>query len=248
MRFTGLVDSAALTAACLLRGAAGQDAPQPAAPPAMATADARGYGVGFVLGQGVRQGTRRDGVLVDPVLVARGFADGLKGNPPGVSREEMQRILGAVDEEMKARMVKRLMADSPQFKKLYEDNDNLSRRFHDLFGRQPDVVTLPSGLQYKVLRSATTGSSPGPDDLVTINARITLLDETVVFEGKGVELTVADAVRGGAEALQLMRPGARWQIVIPPDLAFGAAGRYPNIGPNETLVGMIELLQVKEGT
>lgn len=222
------------------KGAAPQAAPPPAG------GGATGYGVGFVLGGQVRAGTQRDGVLVDPVLVAKGFADGLRGAAPTLPREDFERVLNAVHEEMKARMIKRLMDESPEYKAAYEKNLDLSRRFHDALARQQGVVTLPSGLQYKVLR-AGTGRTVGDAAVAVVNAQIKLLGGAIAFDGKDVEVRIAEVMPGAAEALRLMREGARWQVAIPPDLAHGAAGRAPNVGPNETLVGIVEVLSVKEG-
>ncbi len=218
----------------------------PSVPPPQSGPGATGYGVGFVLGGQVRAGTQHDGVLVDPVLVAKGFADGLRGTAPTMPREDFERVLQAVHEEMRARMIKRLMDESPEYKAAFEKNLDLSRRFHEALARRPGVVTLPSGLQYKVLR-AGTGRTVGDAAVVVVNAQIKLLDGAIVFDGKNVEVRIAEVMPGAAEVLRLMREGARWQVAIPPDLAHGAAGRAPNVGPNETLVGIVEVLSVKEG-
>ena len=113
-----------------------------------------------------------------------------------------------------------------------------------MFGKQAGVVTLPSGLQYKVLRPGS-GRSPGRTDTVVVDGKMTLLDGTVIKEGEGFETRMDAAFAGGAEALQLMRVGARWQIAVPAELAHGAGGRMPKIGPNETIVGLIELVAIK---
>jgi FKBP-type peptidyl-prolyl cis-trans isomerase len=217
----------------------------PAAPPPSGPG-ATGYGVGFVLGGQVREGARRDGVLVDPVLVAQGFADGLRGAAPTMPRDEFERVLQAVHTEMQARMVKRLMEENPKYKEAYDRNLALSTRFHGAFAKQPGVITLPSGVQYKVLRTGTGRAARGAAEVV-VDAEVKLLDGTTVLEGNGMAVRIEGALPGAAEFLGLMRGGDRWQVAIPPDRAFGAAGRAPNIGPNETLVGIVELLAVKEG-
>lgn len=80
---------------------------------------------------------------------------------------------------------------------------------------------------------------------MVVNSNVKLLDGTVISQGDGLEVRVDSIVAGGVEALQLMREGARWQIAVPPAMAHGAGGRMPAIGPNETLVGVVELVAVK---
>ena len=202
------------------------------------------YGVGFIVGEEIRSGLATDGVGVDADLVARGFRDGLNGADPLVSRDEMQQILALLHREMQERMVRRLLEDNPEFKALSESNLARSTRFHDLFGKQQGVVTLPGGVQYKVLREGT-GRSPVSTDVVILNERVTLLDGTVISEADGVETRVDAVIAGGITALQRMRVGDRWQVAVPPALAHGAAGRLPLIGPNESIVGIVELVEIK---
>ncbi|MEE8459519.1 MAG: FKBP-type peptidyl-prolyl cis-trans isomerase, partial [Phycisphaerales bacterium] len=78
-----------------------------------------------------------------------------------------------------------------------------------------------------------------------ISGKVTLLDGTVINQSQGAETRVDAAIDGGIEALQLMRVGCRWQIVVPPDMAHGPGGQMPKIGPNETIVGVIELVAIK---
>lgn len=231
----GIVMGAALLYRTAARQGQGAEQTDPAA---------EGYGVGFFLGEDVRSGLRRDGVVVDQDLMVKGFRDGLGDKTPLMPGREIDEILAAVHAEMEARMVRRLLDQSPEFRRLYDDNLARSRAFHDLFGKQPGVVTLPSGAQYKVLRPGG-GRSPGPADTVVLNARTTLLDGTVITDGQGLEVRVDTVIRGGAELLQRMQVGAKWQFAIPPELAHGGGGRFPDIGPNETIVGVAELLAIR---
>ena len=202
------------------------------------------YGLGFVVGEEIRTGLERDGVGAAKDLIAQGFRDGLNGADSLVTRERMDEVLLLLHREMQDRMVRRLLEQSPEFKQLYDANLARSRQFHELFGAQEGVVTLPSGLQYKVLREGA-GRTPRLTDTVVINGKVTLLDGTVINQGNGAETRVDAAIDGGIEALQLMRVGSRWQIVVPPDMAHGPGGQMPKIGPNETIVGVIELVAIK---
>ncbi len=215
-----------------------------AQPPATAGPDEMSYGCGFYLGEEVRGELSSDGVGADLDLLVKGFRDGLAGKEPLAPRDELDGVLSAVHDEMEARMVKRLLAESPEFKKLHDANLALSRKFHEAFARQPGVITLPSGAKYKVLRPGT-GPSPGPDDTVVLDGRMTLLDGTVLTQENDMTVAVKSVTEGGAELLVLMKVGDKWQVAIPPELAHGAAGRFPVVGPNETLVGVVELLEIR---
>ncbi len=208
------------------------------------TIDETAYGVGFLVGEEIRTGLRRDGVGIDPDLLARGFRDGLTGGDPLVSREEMERILMLVHQEMQDRMVQRLLVESPEFKRAHDENLAKSRQFHELFGTQDGVVTLASGVQYKILRPGS-GPSPVATNIVVLNEQVSLLDGTVISEALGGETRVADVIEGGIEALQLMKVGSKWQIAVPPDGAHGPGGQMPLIGPNQTIVGIVELVAIK---
>ena len=202
------------------------------------------YGLGFVVGEEIRTGLERDGVGAAKDLIAQGFRDGLNGADSLVTRERMDEVLLLLHKEMQDRMVRRLLEQSPEFKRLYDANLAKSRQFHELFGAQDGVITLSSGVQYKVLREGS-GRTPRLTDTVVLNGKVTLLDGTVIHQGQGAETRIDASIDGGIEALQLMRVGSRWQIVVPPDMAHGAGGQMPKIGPNETIVGVIELVAIR---
>jgi FKBP-type peptidyl-prolyl cis-trans isomerase FklB len=161
-----------------------------------------------------------------------------------VEAEQLHAILTAVHREMQARMVTRRLAEDPDFKELHDDNLARSRAFHEAFGKRPDAVTLPDGLQYEVITPGT-GPSPGPTDVVVVTYRMILLDKTEIARGETTEIVVDDVFDAAGRILQMMKVGARWHVAFPPDLAFGATGRYPEVGPNETILGSIELIGIK---
>lgn len=114
---------------------------------------------------------------------------------------------------------------------------------------KPGVVTLPDGLQYKVIKEGK-GAKPSADDTVTVDYTGTLIDGTVFDSsdkhGQPMTFPVKDVIPGWTEALQLMKVGSTWEIYVPASLAYGAAGAPPVIGPNETLVFKITLRDVKK--
>ncbi len=202
------------------------------------------YGVGFFLGEAVREALERDGFDADIEALIRGFRDGLMENAPQVNRERLEEILAAVHEEVEGRLVERLMTESSEFSRLAEENLARSRAFQDEYGKRQGVVTLTSGVQYRVLEPGT-GRSPGPEDLVVVNYRVMLLDGTVVREATASVIELNDTTEGARQILTLMKEGGRWEVAIPPELAYGRAGLPPDIGPNESVFGVVELVEIK---
>ncbi len=141
------------------------------------------YGLGFIVGGEIRSGLERDGVGSAKDLIAQGFRDGLSGADPLIARERMDRVLLLLHKEMQDRMVRRLLDESPEFKQLHDANLVRSRQFHEVFGKQEGVITLPSGVQYKVLREGS-GRTPGLTDTVVLSGKVTLLDGSVINQAQ----------------------------------------------------------------
>ena len=222
-----------------------QAAPLPG--PAQHQMEQISYALGYFLGEEVRAGLERDEIDADPESVIRGFRDGLFENLPRVPRIDMEELLADLHGRVEAKLVEALRSRDPDFKKLSEENLKRSRQFHEEFGSRPGVVTLPNGIQYQVIR-AGAGPLPGPDDEVVVTYRILLLDGSVASEGTAEAVRISSVVDGGAQVLEMMKPGAKWLIAIPPELAHGPGGKFPEIGPNETLFGEVELVRaVGEG-
>ena len=120
-------------------------------------------------------------------------------------------------------MVARLKEQSPEFRQLLKDNLKLSRAFHEEFGRYEGVVTLGDGVQYLVLRRGPVGGAmPRAGDTVVVDAKVQLLDGTVLFDEQNAPVDVDDIVPGAAEVLTMMKVGDRFQIAVPPSRAHGA--------------------------
>jgi FKBP-type peptidyl-prolyl cis-trans isomerase len=202
------------------------------------------YAVGFYLGREIRGGLELDGVGVDLDRVVTGFDAGIRGAEPAVSRTQLDAILSAVHDQMQARMVEHLLADDPEFRKRSDDNAMRSREFLEAFRSRPGAVTLPGGVTYKATRSGT-GATPAPTDAVRVNVRMMLVDGTLIGDWRDTDIRIDQAIAGGAQVLPRMKEGARWIVAIPPELAYGTTGRYPEIGPNEALFADIELLEIK---
>ena len=115
--------------------------------------------------------------------------------------------------------------------------------------KQPGVVTLPDGLQYKILK-AGIGPKPTAADSVVCNYRGTLINgkefDSSYKRGQPATFGVSQVIKGWTEALQLMPVGSKWQIFIPPDLAYGERGTGSDIGPNVTLIFEVELVSIQK--
>lgn len=111
------------------------------------------------------------------------------------------------------------------------------------------VVMLPDGLQYKVLTEGK-GVKPTAEDTVTVNYKGTLIDGTEFDSsykhGQPISFPVNGVIPGWVEALQLMKTGSVWELYIPASLAYGERGAPPAIGPNETLIFKVDLIEVKK--
>ena len=128
------------------------------------------------------------------------------------------------------------------------DNKAAGEAFLAANAKKPGVVTRPSGMQYKVLKEGT-GASPNKGSVVTTHYRGTLINGTEFdssyARNEPASFGVTQVIAGWTEALQLMKVGSKWELYLPPNLAYGARGAGPDIGPNETLIFEVELLAIK---
>lgn len=188
------------------------------------------YTLGYQFGQQMKQ----DGIQVDAEAFAAGIDDVLKGNDLQLSLEQMKAALQAGREALLKEQQEKEQAALAA-----------GKAFREQHAKQQGVVVLPSGLQYRVLKEGK-GTPPAATAQVTVNYRGTLTDGTVFDSsykrGKPTTFSLDKVIPGFKEAITRMKPGARWEVVMPPELAYGEKGAGGAIGPNETLVFEIELL------
>jgi UDP-GlcNAc:undecaprenyl-phosphate/decaprenyl-phosphate GlcNAc-1-phosphate transferase len=202
----------------------------------------------YEMGVSMAQTLERQGIEVDVDLLARGVRDGLAGRKLLMSDEEMRQTASALQGEMRHKGAHPPQAPAEAKQK--------GEAFLAENAKKEGVVTLPSGLQYKVLR-AGDGKTPTDADRVVCHYKGTLLDGTVFDSsygrGRPSTLEMARVIPGWREALKLMPVGSKWQIFVPSRLAYGERGvrgrkrSPPRIGPNATLIFETELLAVQPG-
>jgi FKBP-type peptidyl-prolyl cis-trans isomerase len=198
--------------------------------------DKQSYAIGLNVGKSLH----RDDIDVDPKIVLQGLQDAMAGGAVLLTNDQIKTVMTDLQSQVRQKQEEKRQA-------LAESNKKDGAAFLAANATKPGVVTLPSGLQYKVLTPGT-GAKPTATDSVICNYRGTLLDNTEFDSsyksGQPATFPVSGVIKGWTEALQLMPVGSKWQLFIPADLAYGERGREP-IGPNATLVFDLELLSIQ---
>lgn len=191
------------------------------------------YAVGYGIGKGMQQ----NGIEVDISSFSAAVKDALEDKKPRLTQEQMAEVARLQQEkELAAR------------KAIADENAKKGRAFLEKNSHVKGVVTLDSGLQYKVIREGK-GRKPTANDTVSVNYTGRLIDGKVFDSSydRGVPATfpVQGVIKGWQEGIQMMKEGAKWQLFIPSELAYGDAGAGGAIGPGETLIFDVELLEIK---
>jgi FKBP-type peptidyl-prolyl cis-trans isomerase FklB len=195
----------------------------------------------YSIGMSIGKSLKADGLDVAIDSIARGIKDTLSGGKTLLSEDEYQATLAALQSDL---MKKRSEAAN----KIADRNKKEGEAFLAANGKKEGVVTLPSGLQYKVLK-AGNGKSPAIDNTVETHYRGTLIDGTEFDSsykrGQAVTFPVSGVIPGWIEALQKMKVGDKWQLFVPSNLAYGERGAGAQIGPNAALIFEVELISIK---
>jgi FKBP-type peptidyl-prolyl cis-trans isomerase FklB len=198
--------------------------------------------ISYVIGMDMGSNFKKQSIDIDPDILVRGIKDGLSGGKSLLTEQEVLEITTAFQKEMMAKQ-------EELNKKLGEKNKKEGEVFLAENKKKEGVKTLPSGLQYKVIK-AGTGKKPKLTDTVTTNYRGTLIDGTEFDSsyrrGQAASFPVNGVIPGWTEALQLMEEGAKWQLFVPPNLAYGDRGAGRQIGPNATLIFEVELISIQQ--
>lgn len=197
--------------------------------------------ISYSFGQNIANSFKAQDIEVDFDSLFQGIKDGMNNKPSLISEQEAREVMNAYRTENTARR---------EAKRKEQAAINLAagEKFLAENKGKAGVVTLPSGLQYKVV-SEGTGEIPKTNDTVTVHYRGTLIDGTEFDSshkrGQPATFNLGFVIKGWTEALSKMKAGSKWQLFIPPDLAYGEYGQGRNIGPNATLLFDVELLSIQ---
>ncbi|MFP4084739.1 MAG: FKBP-type peptidyl-prolyl cis-trans isomerase [Desulfonatronovibrio sp.] len=196
------------------------------------------YALGMDIGNNISQGEMN----IDVDVLLKGLRDGLENNDPLMSEDEQMEALTALQQEF-------MEAQAQKTQEQAEQNIEEGSAYMDEFREKEDVEETESGILYRVINRGE-GEKPGPEDVVTVHYQGTTVDGTVfdssIERGEPATFPLNQVIPGWTEILQLMPQGSKWEVVIPPDQAYGDQQAGPEIGPNSTLIFEIELMEVKD--
>jgi FKBP-type peptidyl-prolyl cis-trans isomerase FklB len=199
--------------------------------------DKASYSIGVKIGADMKA----NALDLNSEALVTGLQDGISGAKPQLSDKERAETLMAFEQDLQKKEIERL-------KQLAEKNKKEGAEFLAANKAKEGVKTLPSGLQYKVLAEGN-GTQPKSTDQVTVNYRGTFLDGTEFDNsykrGEPITFPVNGVIKAWSEALPLMKTGAKWQLFVPAELAYGEKGAGRAIGPNSTLIFEVELVGIK---
>lgn len=205
-----------------------------------ATLETEAQNVGYAIGMNIGMNMKMQELDIDPEQVAAGLVAAFKGEPTLMDEDQMAQILMAFQQQMQARDMEKMAAEATV-------NAVASQKYLEENSKKKGVVTTETGLQYRVL-SEGKGVSPKADSTVDVHYRGTLVDGTEFDSSYSREepatFPVGNVIPGWTEALQLMKEGAKWEIVIPAELAYADQGAPPVIPPSSALIFEVELLKV----
>jgi FKBP-type peptidyl-prolyl cis-trans isomerase len=244
-----------VTAACAVALAAGvaytQQPARKAAPAGnLATVGGKAsYGIGLNIGTSLKE-IQDGGGEIDAELVYQGLKDALAGKDPPVPMEEIQAAMQQFDREMTQKQAEARINANPELKALADKTKKEGEEYLTKNKTKQGVKTTKSGLQYEVVEEGE-GKSPTAQDFVTVHYDGKLVDGTTFDSsrqrGQPAQFQVQGVIPGWTEALQMMKPGGKWRLHIPPDLAYGLTPPPGSqIPPNAVLVFDVQLLEVTQ--
>lgn len=189
--------------------------------------------VSYIIGTQVGKGLKSQNMDLNLDLFLKGIKDMLAGKEPALNEQEIQMTMMLFGQTMKEKQQKQAENNLAEGKDYLEKNK-----------KKENVNVTTSGLQYKVIKKGT-GKTPQRIDRVKTNYRGSLISGKEFDSNKSAEFAVGGVIKGWTEALLLMKEGAKWQLVIPSELAYGPQGR-PRIPANSVLIFEIELLEIVE--
>jgi FKBP-type peptidyl-prolyl cis-trans isomerase FklB len=198
--------------------------------------DRLSYALGAVTGEGFRA----NHIDVDAKFFAYGFYDAFSGNKMAMNRDEIQKTVSDFQDKQQKESVEKMQT-------VNNENIKTGETFLAENKKKPGVITLKSGLQYKII-TAGTGRKPQLNDTVVVDYEGRLIDGKVFDSsykrGQPASFPLSQVIQGWQEGLSLMPVGSVWELYIPANLAYGDAD-VPGIGPSQVLIFKIHLLSIE---
>lgn len=198
--------------------------------------------ISYIIGRDAGNNLKAQSIDIDPEIFMKGFKEAYSGNKSALSDDETRAAMKSFKEEM-------MKKHSEELKNLTEKNKKEGETFFAENKKKEGVITLPSGLQYKVIKEGT-GQAPKETDVVTVNYKGTFIDgkefDSSDKHGKPATFPVKGVIPGWQEALKLMKVGSKWQLFVPAGLAYGEKGAGSTIGPDAALIFEVELLSIDQ--
>src|SRR5437762_3937084 len=192
--------------------------------------------VSYSIGLNIGNNLTRQNVEINPDALTAGIKDGIAGKPQ-LTQDQVKEVMTTFEKDMQAKQKAAGEKNAAEGTKFLEENK-----------KKEGVKTTASGLQYKLIKEGT-GAQPKATDTVTVNYRGTLINGTEFDSsykrGEPATFPVNGVIKGWTEALQLMKAGSKYQLFIPPNLAYGERAVSPDLSANSTLIFEVELLDAK---
>jgi len=197
--------------------------------------------VSYLIGRQIGQSFARDDLKPNFDFLLKGMKEAVAGKDASIPQEEAAKIMAQFQQQMTSKMAKRNAGASVE-------NEKAGKAFRDAYAKKDGVKATKSGLLYRVIK-AGKGKKPAVTDTVKTHYKGTLIDgsefDSSYKRGQPATFPVNGVVKGWQEALPMMKVGAKWELVIPSELAYGDQGAGQKIGPGSTLVFEIELLEIE---
>jgi len=198
--------------------------------------------ISYAIGMDIGKNLKKQPVELNPEAISQGLWDSFTDGKSLMTEQEYIDTMTAFRNEMTQKQ-------TAQMKNAGDRNKKEGEKYLADNKIKDGVVTTASGLQYKVITKGT-GAFPKSTDTVSVHYKGTSIDgkefDSSYRRGKPASFPVKGVIKGWTEALQLMKVGAKWQLVIPSELGYGERGAGRNIGPHSTLIFDVELISIKE--
>ncbi|VAW49040.1 Peptidylprolyl isomerase, FKBP-type [hydrothermal vent metagenome] len=193
----------------------------------------------YTLGSDIAKNFRDQGLEIDAKAFSLGLEDALQNRPLKLTEEEMVSAIDTVKQRMQKQQLEKQQT-------MARKNIDEGKKFLTENAKKEGIVTLDSGVQYKIITKGE-GTSPTDEDTIYAHYRGTLIDGTEFDSsyqrGTPLKLQTGSVIKGWGEVLRRMKPGSKWEVYIPSEMAYGERGAGDAIGPNETLIFTIELVK-----